>query len=1218
MISTLRILSLNCNGLGDRLKRKRLFRHFIRRNVDVVLLQETHTTKESAAMYEAEWKRLRRNHHSVWNSGTSRSCGVAILLNNKNDIHIINSSSDDHGRVITIQTSINDDVYQFQSLYAPNAPRSRPLFFNQLDQHLYPDGEIIMGGDFNMVEDISLDRAGGTPTSEHEKGKVQLTQLKLQKCLKDIWREKALNVREYTWSNPENTIHSRIDRFYISQTLEPTFLEQTHLLNSFSDHKMLSLTLQLKSNIRRGDGYWKLNVSLLNDPDYCSLIEDFLKEWIEILPMYACIQTWWVECKNWIKRISIDYSTQQAQLRKIKVKALRKFVAQENKNPTPDKEYILETEEKIAALEDIRHTGAMIRSREELIIDGEKPTRYFYALESIKKAKSTIEKLLVNHPSNNNNLIEIDNEADILNEIHKYYTNLYSKQTLNTELQDELLSNITRKLPNHNRYIMDSPLTDEELFQAIHLFKKNRSPGIDGLPIEFYDTFWHLLSKVFNKLANNIFTYGLLPEAQQRISIIALIHKKDDKELLDNWRPISLLCVDYKIIAKVLSLRLKKALPHILGEEQTCGVLGRTIFENLYTLRDTIGYTNDHDLPGYIVSLDFQKAFDKVDHSFLRKTLTAFGFGTRYISFVISSLENCVARVANNGRFTADVELGRGIKQGEQESSQLYDIIAEVLAIQIRKNKGIKGLHVPGRSEELKMCLYADDNNSILTTSHSIVNLFKELERFEAASGCNINPYKTVGMTLGDAQVPNLPFPIRWNPPEGIKMLGIIFFKDPMKTTKATWELIIQRIQHRASQLSPRKLSFRGKRIIINSLLLSKAWHAATVIPALKKHIHQIERIIYNYLFSNKTPHKPAEDVLTLRLADGGICIKDFDLQQTSLRLNRMRLTLDPTQTAPWVLLARLYTAADVCRWNNNWPFLNTPDVPKIDFRDPTYADIKYQPYHQELSLFLKDHKKPFLNLTVPSTAGIYYILLKHKTPKVKISGKEYWNKVTKRRLPWNRIWRTTYSSLDRSHYLDTYYKFLHNAHPTGNNLIQSNRSYDTSCPTCHTFETTIHAFAACSFPQKIWNRYFYFYAEIQENQDLSYADILFSLQLPPDKHKRLLVLTITNIILHEIWRARCAAKKDKTPVDANVSTFKINARIKRVHWAYFNRVGNAAIKLCLPSPICKLQNESLSFDLPTADTFDIYGDESDITSDEYFDPTSSEKMLSSSSSSST
>ena len=152
-----------------------------------------------------------------------------------------------------------------------------------------------------MVEDINLDRVGGTPTSAHEKGKDQLVQLKQQCGLADIWRQKSQNVRKYTWSSPNSLIHSRIDRIYLSDTLQPSFLSQTHLLNSFSDHKTLCLTLQLKSNIRRGEGYWKLNVSLLKDAEYRKLIEDFLTEWINCLPNHPCIQTWWIECKNWVK-----------------------------------------------------------------------------------------------------------------------------------------------------------------------------------------------------------------------------------------------------------------------------------------------------------------------------------------------------------------------------------------------------------------------------------------------------------------------------------------------------------------------------------------------------------------------------------------------------------------------------------------------------------------------------------------------------------------------------------------------------------------------------------------------------------------------------------------------------------------------------------------------------------------------------------------------------
>ena len=75
----------------------------------------------------------------------------------------------------------------------------------------------------------------------------------------------------------------------------------------------------------------------------------------------------------------------------------------------------------------------------------------------------------------------------------------------------------------------------------------------------------------------------------------------------------------------------------------------------------------------------------------------------------------------------------------------------------------IQGFKLPGQPKQLKLLLYADDNNLLLTTGQSIINLFKELENFRQASGCNINAFKTQGLTIGGAGIPDLPVPIQWN-----------------------------------------------------------------------------------------------------------------------------------------------------------------------------------------------------------------------------------------------------------------------------------------------------------------------------------------------------------------------------------------------------------------------------------------------------------------------
>ena len=136
-------------------------------------------------------------------------------------------------------------------------------------------------------------------------------------------------------------------------------------------------------------------------------------------------------------------------------------------------------------------------------------------------------------------------------------------------------------------------------------------------------------------------------------------------------------------------------------------------------------------------------------------------------------------------------------------------------------------------------------------------------------------------------------------------MLGVYFFNKFVKTQKTTWEHVIQKLRIRAENQSTRNLSFFGKKININTLQLSKAWHVATVIPSTITTANTIDSIIFNYLFANKGNQKPSRDVLKLNYKQGGIGILDFNLQQKSLRINRLRHILDPNCTSTWLTLPR-------------------------------------------------------------------------------------------------------------------------------------------------------------------------------------------------------------------------------------------------------------------------------------------------------------------------
>ena len=125
--------------------------------------------------------------------------------------------------------------------------------------------------------------------------------------------------------------------------------------------------------------------------------------------------------------------------------------------------------------------------------------------------------------------------------------------------------------------------------------------------------------------------------------------KNKERELLKNWRPISLLCVDYKILTKIISNRLKPTLDVTISKEQTCGIPNRSIFSNLFTIWELIHHSNKKDIKAYIVTIDQEKAFGKVDRDFLYKIMEKLGYSNTFISFIKKIYKNTQSVISNNG-----------------------------------------------------------------------------------------------------------------------------------------------------------------------------------------------------------------------------------------------------------------------------------------------------------------------------------------------------------------------------------------------------------------------------------------------------------------------------------------------------------------------------------------------------------------------------------------
>ena len=132
-----------------------------------------------------------------------------------------------------------------------------------------------------------------------------------------------------------------------------------------------------------------------------------------------------------------------------------------------------------------------------------------------------------------------------------------------------------------------SLFTLSEFKVALFKLPNGKSPGSDGLTTEFYKTFWDVLANDLLEVFTSSYKSGLLTKSQ-RTATIKCLPKKGDITDIRNWRPISLLNVDYKILSKALSLRLFEFFLTVISEEQTCSLKARKISHNLSTVRNCV------------------------------------------------------------------------------------------------------------------------------------------------------------------------------------------------------------------------------------------------------------------------------------------------------------------------------------------------------------------------------------------------------------------------------------------------------------------------------------------------------------------------------------------------------------------------------------------------------------------------------------------------------
>ena len=195
--------------------------------------------------------------------------------------------------------------------------------------------------------------------------------------------------------------------------------------------------------------------------------------------------------------------------------------------------------------------------------------------------------------------------------------------------------------------------------------------------------------------------------------------------------------VDEKIISKILTDRVKKTISSLISSDQTAYVPGRYIGESVRITSDLIEFTDIHSMPGYLLTIDIEKAFNSVDHTFLCSTLKKCGFGNNFIHWIKSILNKQESCIMNNGHSFGYFPILSRTREGEPISAYLFILLMEILFIQVRNNKNIKGITIFGF--EFKLSSFADDVSYFLQDLDYVKELLHLLEYSQQYTSLKIN-----------------------------------------------------------------------------------------------------------------------------------------------------------------------------------------------------------------------------------------------------------------------------------------------------------------------------------------------------------------------------------------------------------------------------------------------------------------------------------------------
>ncbi len=936
---------------------------------------------------------------------------------------------------------------------------------------------------------------------------------------------------------------SRLDRAYLPHHLANSAKIATHIATTSDHHAAffnvagsLAAPAAAATAVDCSETHWHLNSSILSDTAFAPHFAEFWAALLRSHPPEAATDAadWWEltakpACRVFCQRFSKLLAHRRRETIFLHRLGLQQALAAGDWLAASDLRALLKEADAH------RSRGALIRSRAPSI-EGEEIDIFAAACEGRRppRAALRIRTAWPSTPSQPASRI-LTAPPDIEREITNYFEALFqgrhaasaaapepadSGHTFVPDFTDftAFTSNL-RQLSHHQQSSLESPLQLLELLAAIEAAPTNKSPGLDGLPYEFYQATGHLIAPHLLACYTAALRRGRLP-ASMLGGAVRLLPKVPGVPAASQLRPITLLCTDYKLLTKILCQRLLPLLPSVLSPAQLCSVQGRSIFDGILALLSTAEELRRRREPGFLLNLDLFHAYDRVCLPFLDRVLAAMSFGFGFRSWIHTLHDGATATFLLH-RHSPPIPITFSVRQGDPIAMLLFVIQIEPLLAALLA--ALPPVQVGDAMESV--FAYVDDVDIVAQSEEALGIINDICSRFEKMSGAILNRNrKSAILGLGSwAGRQNWPLP--WlNSPPTLRVFGVEFAATARATSSASWNAAIARFRAAIVPWQSRALTtLRQRRDVLETFLFSRLYYLAQAVPLPASAARSITAAAGAFLWggSGFGAERVAWETLHNPMATGGLAVTDISSRAEALLVKQ----------ACWMAAQGGRPAAHLAFWHGSelqhlYPQLQPPPNPPRRLPDflPSLAALLEE-------VAVTGVVDP-ASLMAATARGIYSDFMSTPPPP-RIESKlpsVPWE------LAWPRVWQQGLQSSES----DLLFRLLHNVLPVRARIGRLDPTRcDGTCPHCPGQQETLdHAFTTCIRVSDLWLGLF-FIALPAHPAVPSNADLL-PLAFPPAERDSDITATVATYIslvwstrhqdLPPSWADFTAALRDRPP----------------------------------------------------------------------------------------